>query len=175
MTMDDKIFFGWLGIGLTTHTVRTLYEIAKANKRLKPGKVSFVVMLCNMTLLWVSWIRMCDTDVVRIPVPDAIRYGGLTLFIGGVVLFLVGLLTIKALETHKGDMVTWGIYSKIRHPMYLSFILWLIGYSLYSGAALSFIISAVFIANILFWRYLEEKELTERYPLYNEYRNKTLF
>jgi protein-S-isoprenylcysteine O-methyltransferase Ste14 len=142
---------------------------------MKPGKVSFTLMFINMILLWASWINMCDTDVVKIPIPDAIRYGGLVLFFAGVIIFFVALSTIKAVETHEGDLVTRGIYSKIRHPMYLSFVLWLIGYSVFCGALISFIVSTAFIANILFWRYLEEKKLTVRFPMYDEYKKITVF
>jgi protein-S-isoprenylcysteine O-methyltransferase Ste14 len=173
--MEDKIFFIWLGISLITHCLRTVYEILKTYKKMKPGKILFTLMFINMIFLWVSWICMCETDVVRVPFPDMIRYGGLAIFLGGVVIFFIGLSTIKALETHEGDLVTHGIYTKIRHPMYLGFILWLIGYSVYCGALLSLIVSAALIANILFWRYLEERELSVRYPAYDEYKKTTMF
>jgi protein-S-isoprenylcysteine O-methyltransferase Ste14 len=173
--MTDKTFFIWLGIGLITHCLRTVYEIRKTYRKMQPGKVSFILMFMNMIFLWASWISMCDTDIVKIPVPDAVRYGSLVVFFAGVIIFFVALSTIRAVETHEGDMVTRGIYSKIRHPMYLGFIFWLIGYSVYSGAVLSFAVSIVFGANILFWRYLEEKELVRRYPMYIEYKKRTLF
>jgi protein-S-isoprenylcysteine O-methyltransferase Ste14 len=128
---------------------------------MKPGRISFTLMFINMILLWASWINMCDTDVVKIPIPDAIRYGGLVLFFAGVIIFFIALSTIKAVETHKGDLVTRGIY--------------LIGYSVFCGALLSCIVSTAFIANILFWRYLEEKELTVRFPMYGVYKKKTVF
>jgi hypothetical protein len=33
----------------------------------------------------------------------------------------------------------------------------------------------LFIGNILYWRYLEEKELVERFPAYNTYKKTTFF
>jgi protein-S-isoprenylcysteine O-methyltransferase Ste14 len=39
----------------------------------------------------------------------------------------------------------------------------------------SFILSFIFIANILFWRYLEEKELVKRFPGYAGYKKSTFF
>ena len=33
----------------------------------------------------------------------------------------------------------------------------------------------IFIMNILFWRYLEEKELDKRFSSYSEYKKTTLF
>jgi protein-S-isoprenylcysteine O-methyltransferase Ste14 len=98
------------------------------------------------------------------------------LFVGiGAVIFLTALFTIKTLETYEGDLITKGIYSKIRHPMYLGFILWLIGFPLFYGALFSFFLSLPFIANVLFWRYLEEIELEKRFPPYGDYKKTTIF
>jgi protein-S-isoprenylcysteine O-methyltransferase Ste14 len=116
-----------------------------------------------------------------VPVTIALHAGclytgaGLTAVIAGIIIFFTALFTIKALETYEGDLVKRGIYSKIRHPMYLSFILWLLGYSIFEGAAVSFIISLVFITNILFWRHLEEKDLELRFAQYHEYAKGTWF
>lgn len=97
------------------------------------------------------------------------------LSIAGVIVFLTGLLTIKTLESYDGDLITNGIYSFFRHPMYLGFILWLIGFPVYFEALLPLILSVFFIMNVLYWRYLEEKELEKRFPSYPEYRKKTIF
>jgi protein-S-isoprenylcysteine O-methyltransferase Ste14 len=59
--------------------------------------------------------------------------------------------------------------------MYLGFILWLIGLPIYFGAHYAFILAFVFIANVLFWRYLEEKELVDRFSSYMDYKKTTIF
>jgi protein-S-isoprenylcysteine O-methyltransferase Ste14 len=128
-----------------------------------------------MVVLWISWIVLCSADIYRIKLPDIVNYLGLFLFLIGVIIFLTALFTIKTLETYDGDLITKGVYSKIRHPMYLGFILWSIGFPIYYGAMSSFILSFVFITNILFWRYLEEIELDKRFPDYKQYKTKTLF
>jgi protein-S-isoprenylcysteine O-methyltransferase Ste14 len=87
----------------------------------------------------------------------------------------LGLSTIKSLESYEGELITKGIYSKIRHPMYLGFILWLLGSPIFFGALSSFILSFLFIGNVLFWRYLEEKELLKRFATYSTYMKSTLF
>jgi len=59
--------------------------------------------------------------------------------------------------------------------MYLGFILWSIGFPIYMGSIFSFILSFLFIANILFWRHLEEIELEKRFLNYQAYKKRTLF
>jgi len=90
-------------------------------------------------------------------------------------MFFTALFTIKTLESYDGDLITKGIYSKIRHPMYLGFIFWLIGFPIFFGSLYSFFLSFLLIANVLFWRYLEEIELVKRFPSYSDYKKTTLF
>jgi protein-S-isoprenylcysteine O-methyltransferase Ste14 len=128
-----------------------------------------------MIILWISWILLCRYDVYKIDIPNIIRYAGISLAVIGIIIFLSGLFTIKTLESYEGDLIKSGIYSVIRHPMYSGFILWLTGFPIFFGALFSLILSTVFIANILFWRYLEEKELEKRFPAYPDYRKTTIF
>ncbi|MBK7031607.1 MAG: DUF1295 domain-containing protein [Bacteroidales bacterium] len=120
-------------------------------------------------------VYLCALDVTRIQPPGLIQYTGIFLTISGVLIFLIALFKIKSLESYEGDLITSGIYSILRHPMYLAFVFWLIGAPLYYGSILSLILSFVFILNVLFWRNLEEKELGARFPSYAEYRNTTIF
>ena len=112
---------------------------------------------------------------MHIEIADMIRYVGISLVGIGLVVFLMALFTIKTFESYEGDLITKGIFSKFRHPMYLGFILWLIGLPVFTGALYAFILAFVFIANVLFWRYLEEKELVERFSSYMEYKKTTIF
>jgi protein-S-isoprenylcysteine O-methyltransferase Ste14 len=111
----------------------------------------------------------------RVEIPIILQYLGIILAGAGLIIFIVALATIKSLESYEGDLITKGIYSLTRHPMYLSFILWLIGMPVFYGALYAMILSIPFILNVLFWRYLEEKELTERFSSYSEYKKKTIF
>lgn len=173
--METKSFFIMIAICLFTHTCRTVYEIMKHRNLLKPNRLSFVMMFTNMALLWVSWFLLCKNDVSRINVPELIKYTGLVLSGLGIVVFIMALITIRTLESYDGDLITGGIYSIFRHPMYAGFILWLIGFPLYFGALYSWILSLLFVSNILFWRYLEEQELEKRFSSYCEYRKSTIF
>lgn len=173
--MENKQFVLLAAICVVAHIIRTIYEILKFRKIIKANKITFVLIFIVMMLLWISWFGLCREDAHRINFPEFIRYAGLVLSFAGVVMFLSALFTIKSLETYEGDLVTRGIYSKIRHPMYLAFIFWLAGFPVFCDSLYALILSLPLIANVLFWRSIEEKELLERFPGYADYRKKTLF
>jgi protein-S-isoprenylcysteine O-methyltransferase Ste14 len=173
--MDKKLFLILVIVCIATHVIRTIYEILKYKKILKANQLTFVIMLINMLALWVSWFLLCAFDIHKIELFSLTRILGISLFGIGVLIFFVSLFTIKTLESYEGDLITKGIYSIIRHPMYLGFILWLTGLPIFFGSLFAICLALLFIANILFWRYLEEKELVIRYPSYNDYKKKTLF
>ena len=171
----EKIFLIAVIVCIICNIVRFIYEILKHKKIIKANQFTLVIIFTNMALLWVSWVLLCFSDVHRIEIADIIRYVGISLVGIGLVVFLVALFTIKTFESYEGDLITKGIFSKIRHPMYLGFILWLIGLPVYFVALYAFILAFVFIANVLFWRYIEEKELIERFPSYPDYKKTTIF
>ena len=170
-----ELFFTLVIVFIITHIVRSVYEILKHKQILIPGKLSFAIIFINMIILWISWFLLCRYDINKIDLPGIIRYTGMSLAIVGIIVFLAGLFTIKTLESYDGDLIKTGIYSLIRHPMYSGFILWLIGFPISFGSFFSLILAAIFIANILFWRYLEEKELEIRFPGYPDYQKTTIF
>jgi len=173
--MNNHNFILLVIVCVLTHIVRTIYEILKHKKILHASRLSFVIIFANMAVLWISWFLLCRFDVYKIDLPSVIRYFGAALNLLGAALFFIALFTIKTLETYDGDLITKGIYSKTRHPMYLGFILWLIGPPLFYAAVTSFALAVLFIANVLFWRYLEEIELGKRFTGYKDYKAKTVF
>jgi protein-S-isoprenylcysteine O-methyltransferase Ste14 len=173
--MDKNLFLELVIVCAVTHIIRSIYEILKHRKILKASKLSFLIMFINMLILWGSWVFLCSLDIYKMNLPPLIRYLGLVLVSFGIITFLMGLFTIKTLESYEGDLITKGIYSKIRHPMYFGFILWSIGFPIFFGALFSFILSFLFTGNILFWRYLEERELEERFSTYMDYKKSTIF
>ena len=173
--MKKELFIILVIVCIVTHIVRAVYEILKHKKIIKADRLSFIIVFINMLLLWISWFGLCELDMNRLNIPGVLRYSGICMVVLGVIVFLTGLLTIKALESYEGDLITHGIYSKIRHPMYLGFILWLVGMPLIYGGLYSFVLCIVFTANVLFWRHLEEIELEDRFPGYREYKKGTIF
>jgi len=173
--MDRKIFFILVTVCVITHIVRLIYEILKHKKLIVPGKLSFIIILTDMILLWISWCFLCSFDPYKMNLYGVFRYSGALLACAGLILFISGFFTIKTLESYEGNLITTGIYSIIRHPMYLGFILWLIGFPLYFDSLFSLMLSFVFIVNVISWRYFEERELEKRFSSYFEYRKTTLF
>lgn len=72
-----------------------------------------------------------------------------------------------------GHLITTGIYSFIRHPMYLAVLLCAVGVSMAYGLAWKWILSAVL--TVVLWIKLrrEERMLFYRYPGYSLYRQHT--
>jgi protein-S-isoprenylcysteine O-methyltransferase Ste14 len=173
--MDKNIFWVLVIICCLTHVIRSVYEILKHKKMLKANKTTFVIIFTNMMLLWGSWFLLCANDYHKIELPGIIRYIGLAFIFTGGLIFFISLFTIKTLESYEGDLITSGIYSIIRHPMYLGFILWITGSPVFFGASYALVLAVIFIANVLFWRHLEERELIERFSSYSAYRKTTLF
>lgn len=173
--MNTRNFILLIIISVLTHFVRTVYEVLKHKKIIEASKLTFAIMFPNMTVLWISWFMLCSADVYKLNLPAFVRYIGIAITIAGAGLFFTALFTIKTLETYSGDLITTGIYSKVRHPMYLGFICWLFGAPLFFNAVTAFALAVLFIANVLFWRHLEELELEKRFTSYKEYKVKTIF
>ena len=107
-------------------------------------------------------------------IPDWIRYIGLLLFLIGVFLFIFSHMKLGGLKD-KGELITDGIYSKIRNPMYLGFIIWIIGFPVFMQSAFTLASSAIWVSHIIYWKTLEERELEKKYGEYREYSKNTWF
>ncbi len=123
----------------------------------------------------VSWVFMCPNDPWLINFPQVLRWLGAILIIAGSSVAIIGMIQLKGVE-NIDHLVTSGIFSKLRHPMYTGFILWITGWVLYFGAGASIIVALIAIVNVLYWRTFEEKKLLEDYGNdYINYRNTTWF
>ncbi|MFZ1289526.1 MAG: isoprenylcysteine carboxylmethyltransferase family protein [Melioribacteraceae bacterium] len=162
-------------ICFSLHVLRTIYSIFKYKKQINSkNKFIFLTMLIIMILLWVSFFQMSENDTVKLLIPEFVKYFGFILFILGLILFIVPLIQLKGLE-NIDHLVTNGIFSIIRHPMYLGMIFWILGYPLFMQAKYTLITSIIWIPNILYWRFLEEKELLNTFNEYKSYKKRTIF
>lgn len=169
-------YLGIVALYLAALAVRTSYEILKEAGRLDPKNATlFIVILLDMLGLWASWFTMCPIDPAPLVVPSVVRWAGLTLVVGGFVLAVGALLQLRGVE-NIDHLVTTGFFARVRHPMYLGFTLWIVGWALSHGAVISLAFGLVGIANILFWRRLEERHLEGSYgDAYRAYRARTWF
>jgi protein-S-isoprenylcysteine O-methyltransferase Ste14 len=73
-------------------------------------------------------------------------------------------------------LVTTGRFSRVRHPMYVGFILWILGWSAYQGAVATSALGVLGVLSVVSWRRLEETVLLSSYgSVYAEYRARTWF
>lgn len=173
MKNDFVVFFT---VCLICHLFRATYEVLKNNDRLPPCKKTvFWFMACNMAILWLSWFMMCESPQPQLPGCVYMQYTGLVIFISGLILCILPVIKMRGVEGYRGELIQTGIFSKLRHPMYLGFICWIVGYSIYMKAGWSLLSGLIFIPGILFMRHMEEKRLMKRYDGYAEYKKKTFF
>jgi len=155
--------------------VRTLFNILHYKKSsLAENKKVVTSIFIVMGILWFSWAQMSFSDPIRMNIPNWIRYIGLLLFLIGVFLFIFSHMKLKGFED-KGKLIMTGIYSKIRNPMYLGFIIWIIGFPIFTQSLLTLASSAIWVSHIIYWKILEEKKLEKKYEEYREYKKKTWF
>jgi protein-S-isoprenylcysteine O-methyltransferase Ste14 len=163
-------------IFLACLAIRTGYEMLKKTGKVdSKNKLLFGFVFLAMCLLWISWFSMCPLDPVHFTLHAMIRWMGLGTFIVGMILAVGALIQLRGVE-NIDHLVTTGLFSKFRHPMYLGFILWIIGWAIYHDAVVSFVAGLVGLGNIIYWRHLEEDHLEKTYgDKYITYRKQTWF
>jgi protein-S-isoprenylcysteine O-methyltransferase Ste14 len=172
----DSRFFVFAGIFLFCLLLRSGYEWLKDSGKIDmENKPVFYVIFAAMCILWVSWFSLCPLDPLRMELPTAIRWMGLAIFALGTILAVGALIQLRGVENIQ-HLVTTGLFAKFRHPMYMGFISWLLGWSIFHGAVWSFAIGLVGITNVLWWRRLEEARLEAQHgAAYQKYRLTTWF
>ena len=170
----DALFFIGFGLSFVCLLFRTSFHIQESRKgRQEVNKSIRILFSITMFLFWFGWFPMSFWDPLRMDIPDWVTYTGLILFASGFVFVVLSHIKIKAFESK--ELIKKGIYSKIRHPMYLGFILWFIGFPLFMKALLTLLSSVIWIPQILYWKISEERELMEKYHDYADYKKETCF
>lgn len=113
------------------------------------------------------------------PVPFVQQLIGLFVGIGGLAL---GWLSFRALGRNfriyaaprrSGTLITTGVYTHIRHPMYVAAVTMFAGYWLFFGSLLSVPLWLAFAALYVIKAVKEERILAEKFPDYEQYRQRT--
>jgi protein-S-isoprenylcysteine O-methyltransferase Ste14 len=171
--------FSYLGVAavhLAAVAVRTTYELLKKAGRLDPSnRTLFRIIFLDMMVLWASWFSMCPMEPERPIVPAFVSGIGFAALAAGFVLAVGAVIQLQGVE-NIDHLVTTGFFARVRHPMYLGFALWILGWAAFWGAIVSLAVGLVGIGNILLWRHLEEQHLEASYgEVYRSYRARTWF
>lgn len=174
--MMNTGFLVLVGLHFLGLIIRAIYELLKQDGRINPkSKITFVIIFFAMCLMWASWFNMCPLDPYQLSLPRVAKWIGLGTFLAGLGLSIGAVIQLRGLE-NINHLATKGLFSKIRHPMYVGFILWIVGWATYYGAVISLFLGFVAIGNIIYWKRLEERELESNYgEVYVEYRKRTWF
>lgn len=107
------------------------------------------------------------------------NYGGIVLIAIGLILWWTGKITMGDAFTmlpKAKKLITTGIYSKIRHPIYLGFSLTVTGWAIFLFSPGWFITALITILFLTLRVHLEEKALLKKYgEVYQKYKNSTWF
>jgi protein-S-isoprenylcysteine O-methyltransferase Ste14 len=153
---------------------RCTYEHMKRSGRLDPRRrLVFALVFADMVVLWAAWFSLVGLDPLPLALPAAVRWLGGALTVAGGALFVAAAFTLRGLE-NTTVLVTSGIYAVVRHPAYLGFVLWLVGWPVLKGAGASLAVAAVGIAATLWWRRNEERALVTQFgAAYRAYQRRT--
>ena len=172
--MGILIFYVFFAVCFICYAIRSSYYVlANRGSSLAENRKFITLLFVVMFILWFAWFYMSFNDPYKMNLPSWSRYTGLAFFVIGFSLFILSHVKIRGQETDK--LVTTGIYAKIRHPMYLGFIIWIIGFPIFTNAAFTLVSAIIWIPQILYWRVSEEKQLEQKYEDYQEYKKRTWF
>ena len=112
-----------------------------------------------------------ETVLFRVPI-----FIGILMMFLGIIISTIGLLSLRrsfSITPEVRGLVVSGIYSFIRHPMYLGSFIFAAGFVLLRLSIFSLLIYVMWLI-IQVWRSrLEEQLLIAEYPDYEKYRQKT--
>lgn len=156
------------------HSVMHLLE--RKGHQFAESKVSHVIVPILTFAGYFAWGLMISWDPVRIgPASYVALPLGLIMGITGIVLLVAGMVAKKGFG-EVDHLVTTGIYSRIRHPIYVGLILVHIGFPLAVRSLVTLVSAAIWTPLIALWMHWEEQSLERRFGReYVEYKRITLF
>lgn len=156
------------------HTIT--HTLEHKGRSFEESKVMHTALSIVIFIGYFAWGFMVFWDPIKIDVS-----GTVTFWLGMVMVVLGILLLIVSTVTKKGfgeidHLITKGIYTRIRHPMYLALILIHIGFPLGMGSLLTLSSIVIWIPLILLWKHWEEENTGRKFGKeYSEYQKRTFF
>jgi protein-S-isoprenylcysteine O-methyltransferase Ste14 len=116
--------------------------------------------------------------LTRLEIPFVARLVGLGLMgVGGLVVFL-GVVALGPSfsvfpKPNRGahDLVTWGVYRIVRHPIYSGVLVGAVGWSIFWGSPIALVLTVVLFVWLDRKAHREESWLTGIYPDYSAYQS----
>jgi len=175
MKMTPYFLIAFL-VGLSAYIYHTVIHLFEYRGHEFKSRISENILTIIIFVGYIAWGFMIFLDPIKMDLSDYIAIPlGLLIGFTGLVMFVLSAKAKKGF--HELDyIVTEGIYSKIRNPMYLGIILIHVGFPLAAKSLLTLLSAIIWIPLILMWEYWEEKDLEEKFGNdYVEYKNGTLF
>jgi protein-S-isoprenylcysteine O-methyltransferase Ste14 len=140
------------------------------------GTFGFRLILILNFLGYFGWGYWCGADPVKMNIPSWVSVPvGVFLTVSGLGLFLYSEMKKHGVGEEE-ELVTTGIYSKIRHPMYVGLVLLHIGFPFIFKSVVAWLSTVVWAGFIAAWTHFEEKNLERRFgQRYTDYKRQTWF
>ncbi|MBI5475565.1 MAG: isoprenylcysteine carboxylmethyltransferase family protein [Ignavibacteriales bacterium] len=110
---------------------------------------------------------------------DLMTYIGITLIIPSFVLLIIAIFQLGdslAVTPQAKELVTKGLYSKIRHPMYVFGMLLFLGFAMVTRDVISYVVCAFALVNVIWRVRRENRVLEEKFgDAYRTYRKQVWF
>ncbi|NNE28514.1 MAG: isoprenylcysteine carboxylmethyltransferase family protein [Saprospiraceae bacterium] len=138
------------------------------------GKDVFFVGLQGILFLALLWKGPYHLETHK-----AFYYIGWTLAILGSVICILALMQLNTslspfpTPVQKGQLITQGLYTKIRHPIYSGILLVALGWGLLTGSPWRLLLALALLILFFFKARYEEGLLSEKYTGYEEYKKKS--
>jgi protein-S-isoprenylcysteine O-methyltransferase Ste14 len=136
-------------------------------------KLNYATLAIGIVILVVAGLRMAGAPMT------AVRITGLAIAAPSAVLFVVARMQLGSafsIEAKASKLVTTGLYSRIRNPIYVFGGLLLVGLALLAGKPLLLLVFLVLIPMQVARSRREERVLTEKFGAeYMEYKRSTWF
>ena len=170
----ERAWIVYLCVGLVGLTARDVYEVLRSRGRVgESGPVGWA-MVVAMCLFFSGWFALGPHDPMDLDLPPPVRWTGLGLFVAGCLFAASAVVTLRAVHDTR-ELVTSGPFRWFRHPMYVGFVLWFVGWPLWWSAPVCAGFSAAAIISVLGWARVEDWDLERRFgDVFRAWRVRTL-
>ena len=143
-------------------------------KRLKAKDILFVGL---QLLLFIVFFLVPSLPGGHLP--SWVKAFFLTVAIIGLLLAVLAIMQLREnlspfpTPVSQGKLIQFGLYKKVRHPVYTGLLLFFFGYAVWEQNLFKFFIAFLLLLLFYFKSRYEEKLLVEKFPEYKEYRKRS--